>query len=73
MALTSWSFEPKWYWTAELLPLPAAAPISRSETPSSPRAANRRSAAATICALAEGGMAVTRTIEAPWTTGSQLS
>src|SRR5688572_28367313 len=34
----------KWYCVAELFRCPAAAPISRRETPAMPRSANRRSA-----------------------------
>ena len=73
MAWTSWSFDPKWYCTAELLPLPAAAPIWRNDTPSRPCVANRRSAARTICCFVDGGTAGTGRIEAPWTAESQLS
>ena len=36
---------PKWYWAAELLRAPASAPIWRSDTPWTPRAAISRSAA----------------------------
>ena len=36
------------------LPLPAAAPISRSDTPSRPRSASSRSAVSTSCSFAEG-------------------
>src|SRR5580698_6190039 len=56
MAWTSWSFVPKWYWTAELLVVPAAWPIWRSDTPSTPCSANNRSAVRTSCSFVEGAI-----------------
>ncbi len=52
MASTSPAFEPKWYWLAELLRCPAAAPISRRETPLMPRWAKSRSAVTISCSRA---------------------
>src|SRR5439155_5796416 len=53
MAVTRLSLDPKWYSTAELLPLPTAAAIWRIDTPSTPWSAIIRSAASRICSLVD--------------------
>ena len=56
MAWTSPSFEPKWYWTAELLAFPASTLIWRSDTASIPCTANNRSAVRISCSLVAAGI-----------------
>jgi hypothetical protein len=55
IARSSSPFEPKWYWIAELFDDPAIIEICRSDTPSRPRSANRRSAVSMSCSAVVGG------------------